>query len=273
MVRAGIYKITNLVNGKVYIGQSVNLERRLAEYENSFKSGRSKCCNDYILQSFRKHGRQNFSVEILVEFPFFDFKNTEDCQFLNFAERYFIRKYKSTDKFLGYNFSEGTTYNYPTKKLKHQYKLQNVVTKEIIETNSLARFCVENSLDQRRMFSISKNRPECRTHKNWTVLEVDGEILDQSNRNYSKERAEKISQALKGRKNSETSVLKGVMARVEKSAKYLITSNLHPPFCSLGLRSPYLLSLGLDASALLRVARGETVLGKHKGYTAIEISS
>ena len=29
----GIYKITNLVNGKTYIGQSNNIERRLKEHQ------------------------------------------------------------------------------------------------------------------------------------------------------------------------------------------------------------------------------------------------
>lgn len=28
----GIYKITNLINGKIYIGQSINIERRFLEH-------------------------------------------------------------------------------------------------------------------------------------------------------------------------------------------------------------------------------------------------
>ena len=32
--KAGVYLITNLINGKTYVGSSVNLERRLNEYLN-----------------------------------------------------------------------------------------------------------------------------------------------------------------------------------------------------------------------------------------------
>lgn len=206
MARAGIYKITNLVNKKIYIGQSVNLDRRLYEYEVAFKSDKSQCCNAYLLQSFKKYGRDNFHIEVLVEFSFFNFKNSEDCKFLNFSEQYFIRKYKTTDRLLGYNFTDGTSYNYTIKKNPHTYILKNIKTGEIIETDSLTRFCVENNLDQRRMFSISKNRPECRSHKGWTVLEVDGKVLDQSNKIYSKEWSQKVSNRFKGVKKSKTHI-------------------------------------------------------------------
>jgi len=33
----GIYKIKNLLNGKVYIGQSVNIEKRFYNHKNNLK--------------------------------------------------------------------------------------------------------------------------------------------------------------------------------------------------------------------------------------------
>ena len=35
----GIYKITNKINGKIYIGQSMNIERRLKEHMKLIKEG------------------------------------------------------------------------------------------------------------------------------------------------------------------------------------------------------------------------------------------
>ena len=56
----GIYKITNLVNGKIYVGQSVDMERRFQKhlYAND---------NFLIHKAIRKYGRQNFSFQILEE--------------------------------------------------------------------------------------------------------------------------------------------------------------------------------------------------------------
>lgn len=33
---SGIYKITNIVNGKCYIGQSINIKQRLIKHYNNF---------------------------------------------------------------------------------------------------------------------------------------------------------------------------------------------------------------------------------------------
>lgn len=56
----GIYKITNLLNGKIYIGQSIHIEKRWKEHcQNSSKS--------LIGQAIQKYGKENFSFQILEE--------------------------------------------------------------------------------------------------------------------------------------------------------------------------------------------------------------
>ena len=40
-----IYKITNLINGKVYIGQSIHPERRWIEHKQRARHGKEKKCN------------------------------------------------------------------------------------------------------------------------------------------------------------------------------------------------------------------------------------
>lgn len=63
----GIYKITNLINGHCYIGQSINIFRRWKTHINSaFK--RTSHSHQYPLQkSIRKYGVENFKFEILCE--------------------------------------------------------------------------------------------------------------------------------------------------------------------------------------------------------------
>lgn len=59
-VICGIYKITNTINNRCYIGQSINIRKRWIGHKNS------KC--DYPLyRAFKKYGIENFTFEILEE--------------------------------------------------------------------------------------------------------------------------------------------------------------------------------------------------------------
>ena len=59
----GIYKITNNVNGKVYIGQSINIEARWKDHINTLNRNIS---HSVLLQrAWNKYGQENFSFEIL----------------------------------------------------------------------------------------------------------------------------------------------------------------------------------------------------------------
>ena len=58
----GIYKITNKLNGKVYVGQSNDIERRFKEHQQKGES--SKIPLDIAIQ---KYGKDNFTYEIIEE--------------------------------------------------------------------------------------------------------------------------------------------------------------------------------------------------------------
>ena len=63
----GIYKITNQINGKCYIGQSVNIAKRWAEHRCKATSKGSEGFESHFYRSIRKYGLENFSFEILEE--------------------------------------------------------------------------------------------------------------------------------------------------------------------------------------------------------------
>lgn len=107
-----IYKITNKVNKKVYIGQTVNrhgfngrynergvgIERVYNHHKRNRDYGGSY--NAYLISSVEKYGVENFEVcEI------FDVSFSEDE--LNVKEEVYIKLYKATDRNYGYNFKEG----------------------------------------------------------------------------------------------------------------------------------------------------------------------
>ena len=88
-----IYKTTNLINGRIYIGLC---RKAINESTKYYGSGIK------ILNAIRKHGKVNFKKEILES-------NIEDSVLLSKREKYWIAKYHSTDKKLGYNMSTGGT--------------------------------------------------------------------------------------------------------------------------------------------------------------------
>lgn len=87
----GIYKITNNINGKIYIGQSNNIQRRFSEHQN--RGATSRIPVDIAIQ---RYGKENFNFEII-----------EECSIeqLNQKETYWITYFNSIEN--GYNCSVG----------------------------------------------------------------------------------------------------------------------------------------------------------------------
>lgn len=95
---SGIYKITNLTNGKIYIGRSNNCQRRWNEHVYEAKADFRPQYHYPLSRAIRKYGIENFKMEILKECSpeeFFD------------LEIEFIEKLKATDKNIGYNTTKG----------------------------------------------------------------------------------------------------------------------------------------------------------------------
>lgn len=104
----GIYKITNMINGKSYIGQSVDIHRRW-RMEISDSNNVNNHSYDYpLMRAFRKYGVDNFKFEIIEEC-----KNEE----LNQKEIYWIDYFDTF--FHGYNQTLGgdTTIRQPKENV------------------------------------------------------------------------------------------------------------------------------------------------------------
>lgn len=94
MTNIGIYKITNQTNGKVYIGQSVEINKRFIRHRMNLKKNIHDNC--YLQSSYNKHGKELFVYEI-VEY-------CEESK-LNERENFWILHYNSHDRRYGYNFT------------------------------------------------------------------------------------------------------------------------------------------------------------------------
>lgn len=92
----GIYKITNKINNKCYIGQSVNLKSRIKSHKSMLKHNNED--NPLLRKATKKYGYENFKIEII--------KYCKEEE-LDFYEQYYIDYYKSHKKENGYNIELG----------------------------------------------------------------------------------------------------------------------------------------------------------------------
>lgn len=93
----GIYCIQNLVNGKRYIGKSVNLELRLRQHKSALQGEvYCKATNKALWKSVKKYGYHNFHIGVIELLP-------EDDLRLSERELYWMDWYTSYDRDHGYN--------------------------------------------------------------------------------------------------------------------------------------------------------------------------
>jgi len=59
----GIYEIKNKINGKKYIGSSIDLEKRIYHHKNVLKNNKHK--NSHLQYAWNKYGEENFEFNIL----------------------------------------------------------------------------------------------------------------------------------------------------------------------------------------------------------------
>lgn len=150
-----IYKITNRVNGKVYIGQTrFTVEHRYKQHIKNFNIEHRK---QPLYMAFAKYGIENFTVETVEECP---------IEKLDEREIYWIAKYDSFKK--GYNATQGGKGNIITwtdnqyDEIKSMY-LSGFTSKKIAEHFGVSAYTIlgilrsmdvkikHNPLDMNRM--------------------------------------------------------------------------------------------------------------------------
>ena len=99
---SGIYLITNLVPGKVYVGMSSNIHRRWLDHRNKLRKGTHP--NPHLQSAWVRYGESEFRFEVLqVEL---------DLTKLQELERHYINHLRALNPDYGYNLSSGGSINY-----------------------------------------------------------------------------------------------------------------------------------------------------------------
>lgn len=125
-----IYKLTNIVNGKVYIGLTSQIIKRIGNHIYLSKNPKNKS-NKYIHKAISKYGLSSFTIEIV--------EMCKDLDDANRKEVEWIDKTSSTDSSKGYNLDSGG-------KVKKPSKTNTEVRRRNAKTVSVAQYDLDGKL-------------------------------------------------------------------------------------------------------------------------------
>lgn len=161
----GIYKITNLVNNKVYIGKSIQVEKRKYQhfYDSFYKNANNRNYNMTIHKAIRKYGKENFSFDIL------EICNIEE---LNQKEQYWITYYNS--KRLGYNESDGGegVVGLDRELIFSLWEKGNSIVQICRQTN-YSKSGVQQALKNYKNYSVEESQKRRAQSRNKQVMQFD----------------------------------------------------------------------------------------------------
>lgn len=169
----GIYKITNTINNKVYIGQSKDIMRRWRVHKNrAFVPNREY--DKYLYRAFRKYGLEAFKFEII-----------EECSIdeLDEKEKNYILQYHSCIDTYGYNETCG--YDSPQYGLSGENHPNHKLTTEEVY---YIRECYNHHLNKDDVYEeFSDKLSKSGFHKIWlgqNWREVHMDVFTEENRQY-----------------------------------------------------------------------------------------
>lgn len=207
----GIYCFENKINGKKYIGKSIDLKKRILDHINSLRINKDKSV--YLQNAWNKYGEKSFIIYILCE--------ENNYEKLSELEIFFINKLNSKTPY-GYNLTNGGdgTFGYKWSeelrksiagKRNHFYgKIHSEKTKEQMSISQRGEknhnYGKTPSEETRRKMSENHYNNSGEKHPNW------GKRLSKETRN-------KISNSVKKVTSGENNPRFGKKLR-DSSSKY-----------------------------------------------------
>lgn len=247
IMKSGIYKIENTVNGKVYIGSSKYVKGRIEWHERELN--KKTHGNSYLQKTWDKYGKNCFKFEVI-----------ENCSIdlLIEREQYWMDYYQSYDSGRGYNLVPKAGSNLG---FRHSEKSKKKMSLSL--TGNTCRLGTKASEETRKKLSIVAIG-----NKNWLGKHRSEETKKKlskkiKGRIHSKEAAEKIRQAslgntnMLGKKHSEETKNKMSLANKGK-----IFSEEHRKNISLWQKGKKKKPLSEEHKKKISINNGRVNLGK-----------
>lgn len=160
----GIYKLTHKKNGKVYIGQSKHLKRRLYEHKQCESTENNKGSQSVIRRAIKKYGFDSFKYEIIIICKDGDYMDLMETKIINFYNSMVPN---------GYNVRDGGNKVFISEDGKKRISKANsgrVLTEKMKSklSNSAKKYYLNNNRDEdwkNKLSNSLKNKPKSEEHK------------------------------------------------------------------------------------------------------------
>lgn len=219
---ASIYKIENKIDGKVYIGSTVNLKNRYKHHRSQLRGNRHH--SRHLQFAWNKYGESNFWFETIDECDAKDRVNRV------ITEQYWINSYNSFNQEVGYNINPtaesclGRIHTDDTKAKISASNKGKVFSQEHRRRISEAQIGKTYSDDyKKKMSEATKGKIVSEETREKLAAALKGKARPQEFRDkmrrsclgraISEEARAKISLALRGRKRDEEVIRKSADAR------------------------------------------------------------
>jgi group I intron endonuclease len=176
----GIYKIENIVNGKIYIGSSDNIERRFTDHKYLLKKNIHHSI--HLQYAWNKHGEKNFKFSVL-----------EECDDLLKREQHYFNTLLKADEYLKKENKYFLEYSYNIKpiaegkntgyKVDQQSIIKMLITKktkkilainnEGIILNEFVSICFASyfyNISKSIIRKCCKNKSTCKSNSNLSFI-------------------------------------------------------------------------------------------------------
>ena len=159
----GIYMYKNKINGKIYVGQSIDLQQRYNQHKRRAFQKNSSEYNTPLSRAIRKYGWDNFEYLVLQE-----------CskEQLNSYEQYYIEQYNCLVPY-GYNVTKGGAIGHPLKitysdveKIYSLLRETKLTNKEIGEQFNVTDQTISDINCGRSFYSDNIKYPIRKQHRN-----------------------------------------------------------------------------------------------------------
>lgn len=197
-----IYCYTNKVNGKKYVGQAKNFNKRHNKHISSSYNINDKNKNVPFHCAIRKYGIDKFEVEILKE-------NLQTQDELNYWERFYIIEFDTLAKNKkGYNVSDGGSNgnSFAGKTDEEMFEIKKKMSK------NHANILGENNPNYNNKWDDEKRKKSSEKMKN----RYNGELNPFYGQHHTEETRKHLSEQKKGKKHH----------RARKIAQYDLQGNL-----------------------------------------------
>ena len=221
----GVYQIKNIINNKIYIGSTENINIRFNKHLSDLRN--SKHHSIHLQRAWNKYGERNFKFNVL--------KILENKEELLKIEQIYLDTLKSWDTSIGYNIAKYV--DAPMRNRKHTKE-----TKEKIGKLSRGRVCSQETIRKRAIkisgcnnYLFGKHPTEdaikhmSESHRGYKMPEEQKRKIGLSNPNHKtfslEEKKEMIILYLSGKTTTEIGTLYDCAKEIIK--RVLIEQNIH----------------------------------------------